>query len=105
MWLLDCKKDYAFYEIIKGMQKKSAVLRFIDQERAKGTSDKEIQHQLLDAGWHMDIIQNAMHSKQSSQLLETSNTRKKKEINAARVLNPYIWAAVFVALVLFALFI
>lgn len=42
------------------MKGKSAVLTFIDKERAKGAKDKEIRHKLLDAGWHMDIVSRAM---------------------------------------------
>lgn len=42
------------------MDKKSAVVTFIETERANGKSDTSIQHKLLDAGWQMDIIQWAM---------------------------------------------
>ena len=42
------------------MSKKSAVAQFVHDERKKGKDDKEIQHQLLDAGWQMDLIKHAL---------------------------------------------
>lgn len=42
------------------MKGKSAVEAFVESERTKGAADTEIIHKLLDAGWHMDIIQWAM---------------------------------------------
>ncbi|MGI9027663.1 MAG: hypothetical protein ACR2FM_02355 [Candidatus Saccharimonadales bacterium] len=42
------------------MQRKSTVETFIEKERAKGTTDQKIRHQLLDAGWQMDIIKRVM---------------------------------------------
>jgi hypothetical protein len=42
------------------MSKKSTVIRFVEKERSRGSSESEIQGKLLDAGWHMDIIQHAM---------------------------------------------
>lgn len=40
---------------------KDSVAQFISDGRAVGKTDSEITHELLDAGWHMDIIANAMH--------------------------------------------
>jgi hypothetical protein len=42
------------------MQKKPAIRQFIESERERGATDKDIRHKLLDAGWHMDIIHHAM---------------------------------------------
>ena len=87
------------------MQKKSAVLRFIDEERAKGASDKEIRHQLLDRGWHMDIVQSAMDTKHDESITASNGVGKKEKAWPGTLNSPYIWAAVFGLLILFALFI
>lgn len=41
--------------------KKPTVVQFISDKRAEGKTDSQITHELLDAGWHMDIIAKAMH--------------------------------------------
>jgi hypothetical protein len=41
--------------------KKLSVAQYISDGRAAGKTDSEITHELLDAGWHMDIIAKAMH--------------------------------------------
>lgn len=43
------------------MVKKQGVAHYIEEERAKGKSDQQITHDLLDAGWQMDVIQHALH--------------------------------------------
>lgn len=60
------------------MQGKSAVLMFIEAERAKGASDQQIQHKLLDAGWHMDIIQKAMNHREPVAIPVVKRTVSKK---------------------------
>ena len=35
-------------------------MEFIEKEKKKGTSEEEIQHKLLDAGWQIDIIHHAL---------------------------------------------
>ncbi len=87
------------------MQKKSAVLHFIDEERSKGKSDKDICHQLLDRGWHMDIIQNAMHKKHNDSTPAKHTVPVTKKFSATHLQNPYIWVGIFGLLVLLALFI
>ena len=44
------------------MQKKPMMSHFIEEQRARGRSEKEIQSQLLEAGWQMDIIMHAMNT-------------------------------------------
>ena len=88
------------------MQKKSAVIHFIEDERTKGTSDKEIQHQLLDAGWHMDIIQHAMHAKpQQHKVQKVSKPKQNSYQYAFTVIKqPKYLAIAFIVLALVALF-
>jgi len=43
------------------MEKQQGVVHYIEEERAKGKSDQDITHDLLNNGWQMDIIQSAMH--------------------------------------------
>lgn len=87
------------------MQKKSAVLQFIDEERAKGKDDQQIQHALLDAGWHMDIIQSAMHKKEST-TIHTKPVSKESRLDWYElVANPLFWGGVFAVLLILALFI
>lgn len=94
------------------MKKQSAVMEFVDAERAKGKSDKAIQHDLLDAGWHMDIVRHALGKKTHN----TPNMKTKAKTAEAPVplwqhpklhsaiRHPYTWIAVFVILILLALF-
>ncbi len=59
------------------MQTKSTVLIFIETERAKGVGEQKIQHKLLDAGWHMDIINKAMaHQEPITIKSDLSNVKK-----------------------------
>lgn len=84
------------------MHKKSAVLKFIEKERAKGVGDQGIQHQLLDAGWHMDIIQNAMSSELSKSAPKpiSSTAKKKLPVRQLQLLGIvlFFFVMVFVAL-------
>lgn len=57
------------------MKKRSAVLHFIEKEREKGATDKEIRHKLLDAGWSMDIIHHAMHKREDNSAHKTQQTK------------------------------
>lgn len=41
--------------------KRPSVVSYIKSERVAGKSDQQITHELLDAGWQMDIIAHAMH--------------------------------------------
>lgn len=84
------------------MSNQSAVIQFIEQERAKGTNEQEIQHQLLDAGWHMDIIQSAMGTKVTASPSKIPDT---KSLLTTRQTQVWGVAAVIVILVLLALFI
>lgn len=65
------------------MDKKSAVLKFIERERAEGATDQEIQHHLLDAGWHMDIIQRAMGAELSHKT--NNHTPEKRKLDVRRI--------------------
>jgi hypothetical protein len=94
------------------MDKKSSVLVFIEEERAKGASDQEITHRLLDSGWHMDIIQNALkHREQIGSFLERHPAPETKKglsrwLDYRSLLyNPLFYAGVFALLVLFVLFV
>ncbi len=40
---------------------KRSMVDFIATERREGKTDTEIVHDLLEAGWHMDIIHKTMH--------------------------------------------
>ena len=40
---------------------KDSVAQFISDGRAAGKTESEMTRELLEAGWHMDIIANAMH--------------------------------------------
>jgi hypothetical protein len=42
------------------MRGEPAVVRFIQEQKQKGTSEKKIKEMLLQEGWHMDIIHHAM---------------------------------------------
>jgi hypothetical protein len=86
------------------MSNKSAVLHFIEEERGKGTSDQIIRHQLLDAGWHMDIIQHAMRTDyQTSSEINTGLTRYAD--GAGRFGTARLCAVAFVLLLIFATFV
>lgn len=37
------------------------MVKFIEEERSAGKTDTQIAHDLLEAGWHMDIIHKSMH--------------------------------------------
>jgi hypothetical protein len=86
------------------MHKKSAVLTFIEKERGQGTSDQEIRHHLLDAGWQMDIINRAMGGELTKSSPKPPKPRRKKRLS-----DKQMWllglAILFVVLVLFSLFI
>jgi len=88
------------------MQKKSAVIGFIEEQRAKGIDDKEIQHQLLNSGWHMDIVQHAMQAihgdKSSSPAVDRPKKIKSELINPQK---PYVWVVLFIVLIMTAIFI
>lgn len=85
------------------MAKKGNVMHFVEDERAKGAKDKDIRHKLLDAGWHMDIIHNAMHKNdktpQGGPVLPTTSDTE--------VIKRYalIGLGIFLVLVLLAVFI
>ena len=92
---------------------KSAVHKFIEDERGKGSTDQEIQHKLLDAGWQMDIIQHTMDQKTVDKL-ESTNTLVGKPVKPVKsssglrhiLSNPvYAGLIVLLAALLIALFI
>ena len=103
------------------MKKPSSVTAFVDDERAKGKSDAAIRHQLLDAGWHMDIIKHAMAKKPVSddtvvkQKTTPHHKPKKGSLSSLQkyhrgrareaIQNPYVLLVGFGVLVLMALFI
>lgn len=91
------------------MHKKSAVLEFVEKERAKGTSDQDIQHKLLDAGWHMDIIHQVMETNTAQPTGPVANGVKPDNLTVRTLAKKYpIPLAVgggFLVLVLIALFI
>jgi hypothetical protein len=88
------------------VKKKPSVLHFIDEEREKGTSDKDIIHKLLDAGWHMDIIQRALHSGETEPTaLPTITTAGIKERLTRSINTLHVIGGIFVLLVLLALYI
>ncbi len=67
------------------MQKKSAVIAFVEDERAKGVGDLDIQHKLLDAGWQIDIIHWALGKTAGDQAKpfvanSKSDAARKKEL-------------------------
>jgi hypothetical protein len=97
----------------KTATRKSAVHKYIEDERGKGSSDKDIQHKLLDAGWEMDIVQHVMEHK-TAQKLESQNTiaasspvqAKSTQFPKNLFSNPYfLGGALFVLAALLALFI
>jgi hypothetical protein len=90
---------------MKQMQKKAAVPQFIEDARSKGTPDKEITHQLLEAGWQMDIIQSAMKSYDAEQKQATHAIPPETFNWQKLLLNPYFWGGIVVLLLLGALFI
>ena len=78
---------------------------FIEEQRAAGKSESEITHMLLDAGWHMDVIQKTMHGDPiQHRSLDPILDIKKQPIRKPVAIGG-IAALLFVALVLIALFI
>ena len=48
------------------MSKRPNVVSFIRRERKAGKSDEQIRHDLLDAGWQIDIINHALEKNPSA---------------------------------------
>ena len=84
------------------MKQKSAIPLFIEEERAKGKSDEEIRHQLLDAGWKMDIIQSAM---QADAARHTGLQPVPESLALKLLKNPLLYIGVVILLLLMAMFI
>ncbi len=86
------------------MQKRSAVVSFIEEERAKGLTNKEIQHKLLDAGWQMDIIHKVMDKDNMSKTPTPHNppVQPRSTIELRHI--AYGLGGVFILLVLFVAF-
>lgn len=76
------------------MENKSAVLAFIQKERAEGTADADIKRHLLDAGWQIDIILKAM---------ESAPHQNVPGIVPAKITSPYRRAAIIAGAVIFLL--
>ena len=70
-----------------------SVAQYISDKRAEGHDESKIIHQLLDAGWHMDIIHKVMNTEIKHRKLEPILKKKQK---------PY---QKYLPLVLFGLFI
>ncbi len=75
--------------------------QFISDERAAGKTDSQIVHDLLSAGWHMDIIHRTLH---------TEPVRKRQLEPILKQKNPHMRLIIgvsvaIVALILLALFI
>lgn len=88
------------------MKKRPAVLHFIAEEREKGTADQAIRHQLLDAGWHMDIIHRAMGDKEARLAGKKPVKRKNARQTVWQKINPAcLVLAGLVIVLLLALFI
>ena len=85
------------------MHKKSAVPEFIEEERAKGTKDKDILHKLLDAGWHMDIIHHVMHKEDKGH--PGNPLEPKPGLRDPRIIYPVAVGAILMVLILLALFV
>ncbi len=56
---------------------KPSVAQFISDKRAEGHDDSRIIHQLLDAGWHMDIIHKVMNTEIEHRKLEPILVKKQ----------------------------
>jgi hypothetical protein len=85
--------------------RKPAVVKYIEENRAKGKTEQEITHNLLDAGWHMDIIRHAM---QGSPIKDRGFAPildiKKQPLKRSWVCAMALLGA-FIALILLALFV
>ncbi len=86
------------------MKKKSAIPHFIEVERTKGRTDAQIRRKLLDAGWHIDIVQSALKNKVGVQPSRPINKGYKYALKDPAN-TPYMVGGVLVLLVLLALFI
>lgn len=89
------------------MKKKPDVPHFIEEERQKGRSDEEIRRKLLNAGWQIDIIHNAMQNKRRSVTLQTpvNKALSYKEMADNAIRTPFFLGGILVLLVLLAVFI
>lgn len=82
------------------MKKRPAVPHFIEEEREKGSSDQEIRHKLLDAGWHMDIIHRAMNEKDAKPARTIFAKHKNSRQTAWQKINPVFLMLAGVVIVL-----
>ena len=83
------------------MSKKSSVIEFIEKERAEGKSNRQIKHDLLDAGWHMDIIKHALGELEKGTIQPAIISRPrftKKELTIAG-------CSIFLLILLLAIFV
>ena len=87
------------------MRDKPAVLRFIDEERGKGTSDKVIQHKLLDAGWHIDIVHHALDKKHGGRPTAVNPATPVEPLFQSEIKYGLISLGAFLVLVIIALFV
>ena len=83
---------------------KMSVAKFISDKRAEGLSDSKITHDLLDAGWHMDIIHKVMHGEPiKHRSLDSILDIKKQPYKKAIIYGAPI--LIIVGLILFVTFI
>lgn len=87
------------------MSGKSTVLHFIEKERANGASDQQITHQLLDAGWHMDIIHNALNHDNEDVPQQDEAIALARPQWQSILMTPYGIAVAVLGLILIAVFI
>lgn len=82
---------------------KPPMAQYIADGRAKGKSDSNITHELLDAGWHMDVIAKAMHSEPiKHRSLDPILDIKKQPIKKTAVVIPALLLLFIMLLAAFA---
>lgn len=67
--------------------------------------DQEIRHKLLDGGWHIDIVNNAMGGTQVTGQPKPFIAAVPEQSWRKRLLSPVSFGVAFLVLVLLALFI
>lgn len=87
------------------MPKKSAVLQFVEDERAEGKTDKQIIHDLLDAGWEMDVIHYALEGETAHKPAEAPIRQPAKKTIPELLIHPYAIGGIFLIIVLLAIFV
>lgn len=87
------------------MAKKDSVPVFIEKERRKGTGDEEIVHKLVEAGWHLDIINEAIKKVGVRKPMPGVNSTDQDKIFGVPRKPLIAGGVIFLVLILAALFI